>query len=176
MILGQDRAVARFREAMDSGSLHHGWLLAGPRGVGKASFAREAATRLLANAAGPSVTLPGIGTPGDHPVARYIAAGSHPDFRWVERELNVKTDTLKRNISVDQVRKLGDFFANTTSLSPWRAVVIDSVDDLERGRQCVAQDARGAAGKHAVPARQPCPGTAAPDHPVALPTAGFPDT
>ena len=132
MILGQDRAVARFREAMDSGSLHHGWLLAGPRGVGKASFAREAATRLLANAAGPSVTLPGIGTPGDHPVSRYVAAGSHPDFRWIEREPNDKGDALRRNISVKQVRKLGEFFASTTSLSPWRAVVIDSVDDLER--------------------------------------------
>jgi DNA polymerase-3 subunit delta' len=129
---GQDRAIGRFREALDSGALHHAWLLAGPRGVGKATFARLASTRLLANAAGPPVTPPGIATPEDHPIARYLAAGSHPDFRWVERELNDKGDALRRNISVDQVRKLGTFFNSTTSLSPWRAVVIDSVDDLER--------------------------------------------
>lgn len=129
---GQDRAVSRFREALDSGALHHAWLLAGPRGIGKASFARLAATRLLANAAGPPVNLNALETPGDHPVSHYIAAGSHPDFRWVEREINEKTGVLRRNISVDQVRGLGAFFANTTSLSPWRAVVIDSVDDLER--------------------------------------------
>lgn len=131
-LAGQDRAIGRFREALDSGALHHAWLLAGPRGVGKASFARLASTRLLAQAAGPPVTLPGIETPVDHPIARYLAASSHPDFRWVERELNEKTGNLNRNISVDQVRKLGTFFNSTTSLSPWRAVVIDSVDDLER--------------------------------------------
>ena len=129
---GQDRAIGRFREALDSGALHHAWLLAGPRGVGKATFARLAATRLLAQAADPTVTLPGIATSDDHPIARYLAAGSHPDFRWVEREFNDKGDALRRNISVDQVRKLGTFFNSTTSLSPWRAVVIDSVDDLER--------------------------------------------
>src|SRR4030095_6195999 len=38
---------------------------------------------------------------------------------------------LARNISVDQVRSLGELFAVTPALSPWRAVVIDSVDDLE---------------------------------------------
>ncbi|MCA1652826.1 MAG: DNA polymerase III subunit delta' [Sphingomonadales bacterium] len=42
-----------------------------------------------------------------------------------------KGDALRRNISVKQVRKLGEFFAHTTALSPWRAVVVDSVDDLE---------------------------------------------
>jgi len=131
-IVGQDRAIGRFREAMESGALHHAWLLAGARGVGKASFARAAATRLLANAAGPPVSLPDLESPAEHPVARYIAASSHPDFRWVEREPNDKGDGLKRNISVGQVRKLGEFFGSTTSLSPWRAVVIDSVDDLER--------------------------------------------
>ena len=48
MIWGQDRAVGQFRSAWDSGHLHHAWLLAGPRGVGKATFARAAATRVLA--------------------------------------------------------------------------------------------------------------------------------
>ena len=131
MIAGQDRAVDRFTEAMGAGALHHGWLLAGPRGVGKAHFARAAATRLLVDAAGPRVDLSGLETPADHPVARLMAAGSHPDFRLLERELNEKGDGLRRNISVQQIRRLGQFFANTTALSPWRAVIIDSVDDLE---------------------------------------------
>lgn len=131
MIIGHDRAVERFTGAMDSGALHHAWLLAGPRGVGKACFAQAAATRLLADAAGPRVSSPALETPPDHPIARLMAAGSHPDFRLLERELNEKTDVLRRNINVAQIRELGEFFANTTSLSPWRAVIIDSVDDLE---------------------------------------------
>ena len=132
MIVGHERAEALFVDAWRAGRLHHAWLLAGPRGVGKASFARIAATRLLAESAGPAIDLAGLGTPTDHPIARLIEAGSHPDFRWVEREPNVKGDGLKRNINVDQVRQLGRFLSTTTSLGPWRAVVIDSVDDLER--------------------------------------------
>ena len=131
MIIGQDKAVAQFRAAWDGGTLHHAWLLAGPRGVGKASFAREAATRILADAAGPRLDLPGVETPADHAIARLVAAGSHPDFRFLERLENEKTGNLARNISVDQVRGLGDLFELTPALSPWRAVIIDAADDLE---------------------------------------------
>jgi DNA polymerase III subunit delta' len=110
--------------------LHHAWLLAGPKGVGKARFARMAAARVLADAAGPAIALPGLETPEDHPIARLIEVGSHPDFRWLER-LEKDKGGLARNISVEQVRSLGELLAVTPSMSAWRAIVIDSVDDLE---------------------------------------------
>ena len=132
MIVGQDRAVDQFSSAWRRGALHHAWLLAGPRGVGKATFAREAATRVLAEAAGPAVDLPRLGTPEDHRIAKLVEAGSHPDLRWRERLENEKTGNLARNITVDQVRSLGDLFDLTPALSPWRVVVIDSIDDLEK--------------------------------------------
>lgn len=131
MILGQDRAVEQFKSAWDARSLHHAWLLGGPRGVGKSHFAGEAALRVLAEAAGPPVELPGLETPEDHPIARLFVAGSHPDFRILERLENPKTGNLARNISVDQVRSLGDLFGSTPALSNWRVVIIDSADDLE---------------------------------------------
>ena len=131
MILGQDRAVETFRTAWNRGALHHAWLLAGPRGVGKARFAMEAATRVLAEAAGPPVAVPGLDTPADHRIARLMAASSHPDFRLLERLENPKTGKLGRNVTVDQVRGLGELFDLTPSMSDWRAVVIDAVDDLE---------------------------------------------
>ena len=132
MIVGQDRAVDQFSAAWRRGALHHAWLLAGQKGVGKATFAREAATRVLADAAGPEVDAPGLSTPEDHRIARLVEAGSHPDLRWLERLTNEKTNNLARNITVDQVRQLGDLFDLTPALSPWRAVVIDSIDDLEK--------------------------------------------
>jgi DNA polymerase-3 subunit delta' len=132
MIYGHSDAVDQFLRAWDSRSLHHAWLLAGPRGVGKGHFAREAATRLLSEAAGPPFDLPVLETPAQHPIRKLIEAGSHPDKRWLERLENAKTGNLARNISVDQVRGLGEFMGLTAALSPWRAVVIDSVDDLER--------------------------------------------
>ncbi len=132
MIVGQDRAVVQFSAAWKRGALHHAWLLAGPRGVGKATFAREAATRVLAEAAGPAVDSPGLETPDEHRIAKLVVAGSHPDLRWLERLENEKTGNLARNITVDQIRALGDLFDLTPALSPWRAVVIDSIDDLEK--------------------------------------------
>ncbi len=130
MIVGQDKAVDAFASAWTARRLHHAWLLAGPKGIGKASFARAAATRVLAEAAGPAIDQAALVTPPEHPIARLIAAGSHPDFRWLER-LERPTGGLARNISVDQVRSLGDLLSVTPSMSPWRAIVIDSVDDLE---------------------------------------------
>ena len=132
MIAGHDQAVARFESERRAGRLHHAWLLGGPKGVGKASFARAAATRVLADAAGPRLDLPGLATPAEHPIARLIEAGSHPDMRLLERLRHPKTDVLARGITVDQVRGLAELFDLTPSMSPWRAVVIDAVDDLEK--------------------------------------------
>ncbi|MEO5971840.1 MAG: DNA polymerase III subunit delta' [Sphingomicrobium sp.] len=131
MILGQDQALAQFEAAWAARTLHHAWLVAGPRGVGKAAFARLAATRVLAEAAGPAIDLPGLQTPPEHPMARLVEAGSHPDMRWLERLENPKTGALSRNISVEQVRALGELFGSTPFMSPWRVVVIDAIDDLE---------------------------------------------
>ena len=132
MILGQDKAVGQFATAWASRKLHHAWLLAGPSGVGKASFAHAAARRVLAEAAGPSFDLPGIQTPDDHPIVKLIEAGSHPDMRWLQRLPKEKGDGLARNISVKQVRELSELFDLSPAMSDWRVAVIDTVDDLER--------------------------------------------
>ena len=129
MIVGQDRAVEQFAAAWAGRKLHHAWLLAGPRGVGKATFAHAAARRVLADAAGPQVDLSGLETPDDHPIVKLVEAGSHPDMRWLERLVNEKGN-LNRNIKVDQIRDLGEFRSLSAALSPWRVVVIDSADDL----------------------------------------------
>ncbi|MDQ3246731.1 MAG: DNA polymerase III subunit delta' [Pseudomonadota bacterium] len=133
MILGQDKAVEQFARAWERRALHHAWLLAGPKGVGKGSFARAAATRVLADAAGPAVEQPGLEVPNDHRIARLVEAGSHPDLRWLERIENPKKPgTLYRDIIVAQVRALRELFDLSPALSDWRVVVIDTVDELEK--------------------------------------------
>ena len=132
MILGQDRAVTQFAEAWASRKLHHAWLLAGPKGVGKASFAAAAARRVLAEAAGPPFDLPGIESPPDHPIVKLIDAGSHPDMRWLERLPREKGEGLARDITIAQVRKLGEFMAMSAVMSDWRVAVIDTLDELNK--------------------------------------------
>lgn len=132
MIVGQDRAVEQFTSAWATRKLHHAWLLAGPKGVGKASFAAAAARRVLAEAAGPGFDLPPLESPPDHPMVRLVDAGSHPDMRVLERLVHEKTENLARNITVDQVRALGEFMALSAAMSDWRIAIIDSIDDLEK--------------------------------------------
>jgi DNA polymerase-3 subunit delta' len=86
---------------------------------------------VLADAAGPASGLPGLATDDAHPMVKLVEAGSHPDMRRLERLVNEKTGNLARNISVDQVRGLGELFDLSPAMSDWRVVIIDSVDELE---------------------------------------------
>ncbi|WP_225421058.1 DNA polymerase III subunit delta' [Sphingomonas parva] len=132
-LYGHDEAIAFFRDSLDGGRLHHAWLLSGPEGIGKALFAAKAALRVLAGGQG-RVDAPGLDVPDSHPAAKLVAAGSHPDLMTLERlpKENSSSGELARSITVDQVRGLQRLFATTASLSPWRVVIIDSIDDLER--------------------------------------------
>ena len=47
-LFGQDAAANAFLEAFSSGRLHHGWLVTGPKGVGKATLAWAMARFLIA--------------------------------------------------------------------------------------------------------------------------------
>jgi len=131
-LFGHDEAVAAFRAGFASGRLHHAWLISGPQGIGKALFADKAALRVLAGGAGPPVAADGLDVPDDHRIARLVAAGSHPDLMRLERLPKDNGSELARSITIDQVRGLQRLFATTASFSPWRVVVIDAIDDLER--------------------------------------------
>lgn len=131
-LYGQAGQIVAFEEARASGRMHHAWLLTGPQGVGKGNFARAAALRLLADEAGPPVRLPRLETPADHRIAKLWEAGSHPDVMLLERLYRDKTKDHARSITVDQVRGLSRLFATSPSFSPWRVVIVDAADDMER--------------------------------------------
>ncbi|MBU1795071.1 MAG: AAA family ATPase [Alphaproteobacteria bacterium] len=130
-LLGHDAQASTLIDAAASGRMHHGWILSGPKGIGKGSFARAMALRLLADAAGPPVVGAGLDVPESHPVRRLIEASAHPDY--AELFPLEKDGVTARNISVDQVRGLQRLLQSAPSLSTRRIVVIDSADDLERG-------------------------------------------
>jgi len=121
MLLGQDEAIAAFRAARASGRLHHALLLAGPEGVGKRLFAEHAAAALLAGT--------DWETPADHPAARLLAAGSHPDHRLLAPPAAGR-GAATGAIAIDQVRALRAFLHGTPALGAARTVVIDPVDAL----------------------------------------------
>ncbi|UAK22841.1 AAA family ATPase [Sphingomonas nostoxanthinifaciens] len=131
-LIGHASAVAALRDAASGDRIHHAWLLAGPKGIGKATFATAAARWLLAREAGPAFESDGLDVPAAHPIGSLLDAGSHPDFRVLARLPKDRSEELARSIAVDQVRALQPLFATTPSLSRRRVVVIDAIDDLER--------------------------------------------
>lgn len=134
-LVGNTAAQAAFAAAMAGGTMHHAWLLVGPEGVGKASFARDAALRMLAEGAFPGGLAPGVAVPAGHPTRALVDAGSHPDFKLLARlpkDADKPDQDLARSITIAQVRSLQPLFATTPSMSPRRMVLIDAVDDLER--------------------------------------------
>ncbi|WP_029934344.1 AAA family ATPase [Sphingomonas sp. UNC305MFCol5.2] len=136
MLIGNESARDALAAAMASGALHHAWLIAGPEGVGKGAFARIAAARMLAEASEPQKLSPGWEVPETSQTAHLIAAGAHPDYRELVRlpkDAAKPDEALARSITIAQVRSLQPLFATKPSLSNRRVVVIDSIDDLERG-------------------------------------------
>lgn len=135
-LIGNQPARDALAAAMASGALHHAWLIAGPEGVGKGAFARAAAARMLAEASEPQKLSPGWEVPETTQTAHLIAAGAHPDYRELVRlpkDAAKPDEALARSITIAQVRSLQPLFATKPSLSSRRVVVIDSIDDLERG-------------------------------------------
>jgi DNA polymerase-3 subunit delta' len=141
LLVGQEAAEHTLLEAYRSGRLPHAWLLAGPRGVGKATLAYRLARFLQAGGseAGGSEAGGLFGGPPadlalapDHPVFHRIASGGHPDLLTVERGFNEKTGRLRGEIVVEDVRSVADFLHMTPAQGGWRVVVVDCADEMNR--------------------------------------------
>ena len=121
---GMAAPAAAFFQAWEGDRLHHAWLLAGPRGLGKAAFAWRV-SRLLLGAAPLGREL---ASAPDDPVNRLIAARAHPDLLVLERE--TEDGKPRRNIPVDEARRLPEFFSKAPGLAPHRVAIVDAADDL----------------------------------------------
>ena len=135
-LFGQDRAERDFLQAYSSDRLHHGWLLTGPKGIGKATLAWRIARFLLATPVEEAEGLFGAPPPptsldidAEHPVARRIAAFAEPGLASITRSLNDQ-GRLRSDIVVDDVRALGRFFGLTSADGGRRVVIVDSADEM----------------------------------------------
>ncbi len=137
VLFGQDKARAAFLDAFNSGRLHHGWLITGPRGVGKATLAWQIARFLLANPPGDSgmfapAPADNLDVPADLPVARRMSALAEPGLFLLRRGWDDKArpPRLKKVITVDEVRKLRGFFALSAPGGGRRVVIVDAADEM----------------------------------------------
>lgn len=127
-LIGHDAAEQHLLEAYQSGRFHHGWLITGPQGIGKATLAYRLARYLLRypdHETAPSDTL---SVPADDIVASQISARSHPDLLVLQRDMD--KGKLKAGITVDASRKAASFFSKTAGAGGWRIAIVDVADEM----------------------------------------------
>ncbi|NDR58502.1 DNA polymerase III subunit delta' [Aliiruegeria sabulilitoris] len=136
-LIGQEAAEAGFLDAFNSGRLHHAWLITGPKGVGKATLAWRLARFLLATSPVEGGGLFGAPPPPatldispEHPVFRRTMALSEPGLFLLRRPWDEKAKRHKKEITVDEARKLKGFFSMSATDGGHRAVIIDSADEM----------------------------------------------
>lgn len=135
-VFGQAAAEKTVLTALTEGRRHHAWLMTGPRGVGKASFAWRMARYLRTEEdAGPGLfgepaPVSNLDTPSEHPVARQMAALSDPGTLLIRRAWDPDRKRLKSQITVDEVRRLNTFFGLSATDGGARVVIVDSADEM----------------------------------------------
>ena len=113
-----------WRAALASPRMHHAWIFAGKKGLGKHDFAFAAARELVA-----------IGR--DAPVAENdpdIQLLTHlpKDDKEAKKAEKGEAFETKRNISIDQIRAMQARLTTRPTLGAFRAIIIEPADDLER--------------------------------------------
>lgn len=134
VLIGHGEAERQLLDAYRGPRMHHAWLIGGPEGVGKATLAYRFARFVLANpvAARISADVTNLAVPEDHPAARRVVAGSHPDLLALRRIAEAGKDKIPQDISVNAMRDIVRFFGSTAGEGGWRICIVDAADDLNR--------------------------------------------
>lgn len=120
MIIGHDIPYSTLQAALENGS-HHGFLLCGPRGIGKALIARQLAVSVLAKASPfPSKT-----------VELQCGAGAYPNFFFIA-PIQGDDGKTKSDITIEQIRTLLNSLKQKAAVAGPRIIIIDSLECLSR--------------------------------------------
>ena len=129
-LFGHKVAESLLAEAFAGGRMHHGWLLAGREGIGKATLAYRLARHALARPEERDLLGHSLDVSEDAPAARQVAALSHPGLLLLRRPYDSKAKRFAASIPIDEVRRLRSFLGLTAGEGAWRVVLVDSADEL----------------------------------------------
>lgn len=131
-LFGHAEAEQFLAQSYRSGKGHHAILIEGPAGIGKATLAFRFANHVLSHPE-PAQAPAELGDPDPASmVTRQIASGASHNLLHLTRPVDEKTGRVKSAITVDEVRRAGKFFSQTSGTGNWRIVIVDPADDLNR--------------------------------------------
>lgn len=129
-LFGQAEAERVLAEALASGRMHHAWLLAGPKGAGKATLAYRFARAALAAPSERDPSGQTLDVGATTTAARQVGALSHPGLLVIRRPYDVKAKRFSASIPVDEVRRLRNFLGHRAAGDGWRVVIVDEANEL----------------------------------------------
>ena len=129
-LLGHGDTLNGLCAAYAAGRLHHGVLLTGLRGSGKATLAFHLARHILAHPQ--PANAPAFYDDNAIPAAvrRQTANGAHPNLLHLSRPWMDKQRKFRTVITVDEVRRTHAFHGMTSGDGGWRVTIVDAADDL----------------------------------------------
>lgn len=129
-LIGHQAAEETLLKAVN-GQMPHAWVLGGLKGIGKATLAWRLAKALLQRGRSREPLSSLDADPG-HPAVRRLMAGAQGDVLSLRRPTDAKTGKIKNDLTVDEVRRLGEFYARHAGEGGTRIAIVDSADDLNR--------------------------------------------
>ena len=136
--LGHEAAERVVLDAWESGRMPHAWLISGPEGIGKATFAYRMIRFALSGGGkddgglfGEAAPVTSMAVSQDDPLFQRIAAQGHADLKVLVRGMldanNKPTPTV---INAHITRKAVEFAYKTSAEGGYKVILVDPVDDM----------------------------------------------
>jgi replication-associated recombination protein RarA len=109
-IIGHEKIVSFFNKVIDNGALSQSYCFVGVEGVGKKTTARYLAAKIL------KITEKQLDT--------------HPDFYFICRQIDEKTEKIKKDISAAQAKQIKEKLGRKSWFGGYQVVVIDEAELL----------------------------------------------
>ena len=117
-LIGHNEQIKIFKESLNKDKLHHTWLLEGPSGIGKATFAYSVTRSILSKNNKQSFSLFEENNNNDlylnfdkkNLVHNRIAENTHFDLKVLESDNTKENSYAFEIIPVENVRKIQTFF------------------------------------------------------------------
>lgn len=123
-LFGHHDVLHLWQQAFVNQKLHHGLLISGTTGVGKATLVYHFLKWMFKKQSSQP-----------HMVDKQLAAGSYPGLKVIERLFDEKKQRYASEMTLDAVQPIFDFLRLSVIDGGYRAVVIDGADTMNRNAQ-----------------------------------------
>ena len=120
-LIGNENLIKNLIFNFDNNTLPNSIILTGEKGTGKATLAFNLIYKIFDSLSQNRL---------NNNQTNLIYKNSHPNVKYITKELDNKTEKIKNYITVGQIRNLNNFFHQSSFDSLPKFIIIDAADDL----------------------------------------------